>query len=91
MKKKLFIVIGALAVIGAAAAGARYYAYPVQVSTLGGLTRNYFISWLAPSGTTTTELNVAYKGAGTAAPATPTEATSATAGDWPSYNKTRPS
>jgi alcohol dehydrogenase (cytochrome c) len=90
MRKRLFIIIGALAVIGAAAAGALYYAYPVQVSTLGGLTRNYFISWLAPSGTTTAELNTAYKDAGSAAPSPPAEATaaSASAGDRPSYNKT---
>ena len=33
------------------------------MSTFAGLTRNYLISWFAPSGTTTTELNPAYKGA----------------------------
>jgi hypothetical protein len=31
MKNKLFIIAGALGVIGAAAAGALYYAYPVRV------------------------------------------------------------
>ena len=76
--------------IGAAAAGALYYAYPVQVSTLAGLTRNYLISWFAPPGTTTTELNAAYQGAGAAAPSPPAEAPlpSASAEDWPSYNRT---
>jgi hypothetical protein len=54
MKRRLFIIAGVLIVIGAAAAGALYYAYPVQVSTFAGLTRNYLISWFAPPGTTTT-------------------------------------
>jgi hypothetical protein len=57
MKKRLFIIIGALIIIGAAAAGALYYAYPVQMDTYAGLTRNYFISLGAPAGTITTELN----------------------------------
>jgi predicted metal-binding integral membrane protein DUF2182 len=43
--------IGALIVIGAAAAGALYYAYPVQMATYAGMTRNYFISLVAPAGT----------------------------------------
>jgi uncharacterized membrane protein len=45
MKKWLFIIAVVLAVIGAAAAGALYLAYPVQVSAFAGLTRNYFIPW----------------------------------------------
>ena len=68
MKRKLLLLACALVVIGAAAAGALYYAYPVQVSTLAGLTRNYLISWFAPPGATTTELNAAYQGAGGVAP-----------------------
>jgi alcohol dehydrogenase (cytochrome c) len=85
MKKKLFIIVGALVVIGAAIGGGLYYAYPVQMSTIAGLTRNYFISLSAPPGTTTTELNAAYK-----APSPPAEApsASATSGEWPSYNRT---
>jgi hypothetical protein len=51
MKNKLFIIAGALVVTGAAAAAALYYAYPVRVSLLAGLTRNYFLSWSAPPGT----------------------------------------
>ena len=61
MKSKLFIIACALVVIGAAAGGTLYYLYPVQVSTLAGMTRNYLISWSAPPGATTTELNPAYK------------------------------
>jgi alcohol dehydrogenase (cytochrome c) len=90
MRHKLIIIAAALVVAGAAVAGALYYMYQVQVSTLGGLTRNYFISWSAPPGTITTELNAAYKGAGAATSLPPAEPPSpnTTAGDWPSYNRT---
>jgi len=89
MKRTLFIIAIGLIVIGAAAAGALYYAYPVQVSTFAGLTRNYFISWFAPPGTTATELNAAYKAAGAAASSSPAGAPLPSAAeDWPSYNKT---
>jgi glucose dehydrogenase len=45
---------------------------------------------VAPPGTTTTESNAAYKGAGAVAPSPLAEAASAAAnaGDWPSYNRT---
>ena len=66
MKYKLLIIAVALGVIGAAVGGGLYLAYPVQVSTLAGLTRNFLISWSAPPGTITTESNAAYK-AGAAA------------------------
>ena len=94
MKRKHFLmficVIGALIVSGAVTGVALYYVYPVQVSTIAGMTRNYFISWSAPPGTTTTELNAAYKDTGAVAPSPPAEAASAgaDAGDWPSYNRT---
>ena len=90
MWRKLLIIAGALGVIGAAAGGALYYVYPVQVSIFAGLTRNYFLSWSAPPGTTTTELNAAYKAAGAVAPSPAADAPSpsAAAGDWPSYNRT---
>jgi hypothetical protein len=83
-------VVVALGVIGAAAGGALYYLYPVQVSTLAGMSRNYLLSWSAPPGATTTELNPAYKAAAAIARSPPAAAPSpnATAGDWPSYNKT---
>ena len=66
MWRKLIIIAVVLGVIGAAAGGALYYVYPVQVSTLAGLTRNYVLSLGAPAGTTTTETNPDYKGAGAA-------------------------
>ncbi|HEX4617472.1 MAG TPA: PQQ-binding-like beta-propeller repeat protein [Stellaceae bacterium] len=90
MEKKLPIIACALVVIGAAVTGALYYAYPVPVSTFAGLTRNYILSWSAPPGTTTTELNTAYKGFVAAAPSLPaaTPLPNTTNGDWPSYNKT---
>jgi len=93
MKKKLYVIAGALVAmgaIGAAAAGALYYAYPVQVSTLAGLTRNYFLTWFAPPGTTTREMNAAYQGAVTVGLANSAETPlrSVTTGDWPSYNRT---
>jgi alcohol dehydrogenase (cytochrome c) len=84
---KVLFVIGALIVIGAVTGGALYYAYPVQVSILAALTRNYIVSLSAPAGTTTTEVNSAYKAATTAA-AQPPSAASSQAADWPSYNKT---
>jgi alcohol dehydrogenase (cytochrome c) len=89
MKHKFLTIVGALAVAGAAVGGALYLIYPVQISTLGGLTRNYLISWSAPAGTTTTELNAAYKAAAVA-PGSPaaTPSPDAAAGDWPSYNRT---
>ena len=59
MIKKLLIIVCVLGVIGAAAGGALYYFYPVQVSIFAGLTRNYVLSCSAPRGTTTTESNAA--------------------------------
>jgi len=91
MKNKIFIIAGAVTVIGAAAGGgALYSAFPVQVSTFAGLTRNYFLSLSAPPGTTSTESNVAYKAPETVASSFPTQTLSSNAatGDWPSYNRT---
>jgi alcohol dehydrogenase (cytochrome c) len=90
VKHKFLIIAAALVVTGAAAAGALYYAYPVQVSTLGGLTRNYFISWSAPPGTIATELNPAYKATAAVALQPPVRASPpiTPSGDWPSYNRT---
>ncbi len=87
MKSKLFIIACALVVIGAAAGGTLYYLYPVQVSTLAGMTRNYLISWSVPPGATTTELK-SPKPPPAAGPSPPAASPSAAAGDWPSYNKT---
>src|SRR4030095_3991156 len=85
--KRILKTILLLALIGAALGGVLYWAYPVQMSTIGGLTRNYVLSLNAPPGTATTETNPAYK-----EPAPPAAADTATAstcaGDWPSYNRT---
>jgi glucose dehydrogenase len=89
VKNKLLIVAGVLVVAGAAAAGV-LYAYWDQAVPLAGLAINYFRSWSAPPGTTTTELAAASEAAGAVAPSPPSAVPlpNATAGDWPSYNKT---
>ena len=70
MRRRHFImligIVAVLAVIGAAVEGGLYYLYPVQMTTIAGMVRNYLISWSAPPGTTTTELNAAYKAASAA-------------------------
>ena len=96
MKHKLLIIViiviivVVLVVIGAAAAGTLFYAYPIQTQLFGALTINYFRSWSAPPGTTTTELNAAYEATGAVAPSPPAAVPSpnATTGDWPGYNRT---
>ncbi|QIG47218.1 PQQ-binding-like beta-propeller repeat protein [Nordella sp. HKS 07] len=86
--KKILLIGGALVVIGAVTGGALYLLYPVQVEIAGGLVRNYIVS-STPPGTTTTELNAAYKAAEAAAAPPAVDAPSASAaGDWPSYNRT---
>ena len=89
-RSKLLIIVGALGVAGAAVAGALYLAFPVQMSTIGGMSRNYLISLTAPAGTITTELNAAYKATAAIAspPAAEAPSSNATAADWPSYNRT---
>jgi hypothetical protein len=59
-KKKLLIVAAALVVAGGAVGGGLYLAYPVQVSAIAGLSRNFIITLGAPAGTVTTETNPAY-------------------------------
>ena len=59
MKYKLLIIAVALGLTGAAVGGGLYLAYPV--TTLAAMAPNYLLSWSAPPGTTTTELNAAYK------------------------------
>ena len=61
MMYKLLIIAVALGVIGAAVGGGLYLAYPVQITTLAAMARNYLLSWSAPPGTTTTELNAPNK------------------------------
>jgi len=97
--KKILLIGGSLAVLGAVTGGALYLIYPVQVSIIGGLVRNYFIAQ-TPAGTAATELNPAYKATEAAAAAPATEAgtappaagaplvNAAVTTDWPSYNRT---
>jgi hypothetical protein len=48
--KKVLLIIGALAVVGAIAGGGLYLAFPVQMTQIGGLTRNYLLTLSAPRG-----------------------------------------
>src|SRR5271170_976154 len=88
-KKKLLIIAAVLVVVGGAIGGGLYLAFPVQVSTIAGLSRNFIITLGAPAGTITTEANPAYQtpvAATAALPAVP--ASDADSADWPSYNRT---
>ena len=87
--KKFLIIVGVLVVAAAAIGGGLYLAFPVQISTIGGLTHVYLTTLNQPAGTLTTESNAAYQApaAAAAAPAAAPDA-SATATDWPSYNRT---
>jgi alcohol dehydrogenase (cytochrome c) len=83
----IVLAIVAVAAAGVGAGVALYFAYPNQVSIVGGETRSLLMSLNAPPGSLTTEENAAYKGA----PARAAAAGAAPAGaaaDWPSYNKT---
>ncbi len=88
-KKRILVIIGAIAAVGVVIAGVLYLAYPVQVTTVGGLARNYFLTLSTTPGTVSTEVNPAYKGDVAVAPSVPAETPSPTAAaDWPSYNRT---
>jgi alcohol dehydrogenase (cytochrome c) len=88
-KDRLLVTAGALMLTGAAAFGA-LEAYWNEAAPLVGMAINYFWSWSAPAGTTITELAAASSDAGTDGSSPPSAASlpTATAGDWPSYNKT---
>jgi alcohol dehydrogenase (cytochrome c) len=89
MKNKLFVIGGALIVAGVITAGI-LYVYWDQAVPLAGMAVNYFRSFSAPPGTTTTELAPASKDAAavTASPAVAAPLPNAAVEDWPSYNKT---
>jgi hypothetical protein len=59
-KGKIFVIAGALVVSAAVVGGVLYRAFPVQISTMAGLTRNYFLTLNLPAGAVTTEANAAY-------------------------------
>jgi alcohol dehydrogenase (cytochrome c) len=86
--KRLLLFVGALVVLGGVIGGILYLLFPVQMSTIGGLTRNYILSLGAPAGTAATESNPAYKAPAAMASAAAPAVAAATSGDWPSYNRT---
>lgn len=91
MKKKVWIIIGALFVAGIAVAGFLYVAFPVAMTTYGGMSLNYLKSMGSPPGSLSTEANPVYKAPELSTPAAaPLDAAwpNAAAGDWPSYNRT---
>src|SRR5215467_13546845 len=90
MMRKLLVIAGILVVVGIAAAGTLYAAYPVQFVIFGALMRNYLLTWSVPEGRTTLEVNAADEAPQTVVAASPAAAAipGATAGDWPSYNRT---
>jgi alcohol dehydrogenase (cytochrome c) len=89
--RKRLIILGALVVAGVAVAGILFAAFPVQMTTYGGIGRNYLLTLSMPAGTVSTETNPAYRAA---VPATFSSASGdagwpdAAVGDWPSYNRT---
>jgi alcohol dehydrogenase (cytochrome c) len=86
---RLWIIVGALVALGAAAVGAGgayYFAHPTRTEIAGAEVRNILLSLNAPPGTVDIEANSAFKGG--AAPAPPAAPRPGAAGDWPSYNKT---
>src|SRR4029450_11352776 len=71
--------------------GALYVAFPVPMTTYGGMALNFIKSLGAPPGTLSTETNPAYKAPVAAVPPSPLADTAwpnAAVGDWPSYNRT---
>ena len=91
-RKKLLIVLGTLFVAGIAIAGIMYVAFPIAMTTYGGMGLNYLKTLSTPSGTVSVEANPAFKAAEASDPPSspPADAawSNAAAGDWPSYNRT---
>ena len=56
-KKKLLIIAAVLVVTGGVLGAGLYLAYPVQMSTVAGLSRNFIITLGSPAGTLTAETN----------------------------------
>jgi alcohol dehydrogenase (cytochrome c) len=87
---RLLIEAAAVIVIGAAVGAALYRFYPVQVTTVAGLGRDYLLSLNAPPGRITTEANPTYQRAAAIAPspAANVQLPGAPTDEWPSYNRT---
>ena len=84
------IIVTALIALGAAGVGAGlalYFTQQTRVELAAGVMHGEVLSLNAPPGTLTTEANAAYKAPSAPAAAAST-APAATAGDWPSYNRT---
>ncbi len=76
-------------IAGGVVGGGLYLAYPVQVSTFAGLSRNFIITLGAPAGKVRTESNPAYQNSVTpSSPQTTDAASNPATADWPSYNRT---
>ncbi|MGO9931454.1 MAG: hypothetical protein ACLPV8_06540 [Steroidobacteraceae bacterium] len=90
MKRSLLLVVGAVVVVGAGVGWALYSAFPVQMSQLAGMTRDYFLTLGAPPGAATTETNPSYQAPAADPPSLLVDEPSQNpaAGDWPSYNRT---
>ncbi len=89
--KKRLIILGALVVAGVAVAGVLFAAFPVEMTTYGGIGRNYLLTLSMPAGTVSTETNPAYQAAAPAGSSlAPDDAgwPGSAVGDWPSYNRT---
>jgi len=88
-RNALLIVVCALVVTGGVAAGA-LYVYWDQAVPIVGMAINYYRSFSAPAGTTSTELAPGSSGVAAVAASAPaaTATPNAASGDWPSYNKT---
>jgi alcohol dehydrogenase (cytochrome c) len=84
MKRRL--AIAALIVAVLVAAGGFVYSHPVRFGLYIAYARNALLTWSAPKGSTTTELNPAYRGA--PAPSPVAAAANPADGEWPSYNRT---
>ncbi len=91
MKKKIWLILGGLFVAGVAIAGILYLAFPIAMTTYGGMSLNYLKTLSTPAGTVSTESNPAYVAPAAASASTPLADAAwpnAAAGDWPSYNRT---
>jgi alcohol dehydrogenase (cytochrome c) len=87
MRRRL-VIAGLIAAALAVAAGGVAYRYPVRIGLFVATARNTLRSLWAPKGTTTTELNPAYKSAAAPPSSFSAAASKGADGDWPSYNRT---
>jgi alcohol dehydrogenase (cytochrome c) len=85
--KKLLVIV----VLGIAVAWTLYVAFPVAMTTYGGISLNYLKTLSTPAGMLSTEANPAYQSVAAIASSSPPVDPiwpNAAVGDWPSYNRT---